>query len=213
MSLKGTWTPILIEKLNVIASEIWATWCYNIELDSFEPNAAPNELTAIFNGNGRWAFNSNLEALGRWTLEETKTESEFALVYNDLIKGMLENDLSIEVDYSDEEAGCGALYRETGVLSSNGETLVYTVSSEENFEHNWTNYMDVMGDTDGFDELVESLCTALGIENDEDDLIASWAEANTYPHCFGFYELDEETQTNFRRLFAVKAGNKKGEKV
>jgi hypothetical protein len=201
MTLKGSWTPALIEKLNIIAQEIWAKWFYNTELDPFNPDAAPEERVSTFNGNGRWAYSSNLENLGRWTSEKIEKQSEFADVFAELIREMKANELVIEVDYFDEEAGLCVLYTESGEISSNGETFKYHESSYQDYDHNWENYMEVTGDEDIFYELVENLCTEIGIsKNDE---VEAWVKENTNPHCIEFKELDDERQAKFKAMFSA----------
>ena len=74
------------------------------------------------------------------------------------------------------------LYRQSGVLPSDGETLAYEVKSEEHLDHNWENYLEVISDTDEFDCLVGSLYEQIVIENDDNGLIERWARVRTYPH-------------------------------
>jgi len=204
MTLKGNWTPKLVEKLNIIADEVWAKWYYDIQLDSFEPTEEnKGALTAIFSANGRWAFNSNLEALGEWTMDDIKKNPETYVVYSELLNGMYENNLTIEVSYSDEESGCLVLYRETGILSSDGEKLKYEVTHDEEFEYNWENYMDVTGETETFYMLVKNLCGRLGPENNKNDLVERWAKVRTYPHSTDFDELNDDIQAEFKALFSI----------
>ena len=204
MKLKGNWIPILVEKLNVIAGEVWAKWYYDIQLDSFEPTEeTKGESTAIFSATGRWAFNSNLEALDNWTKDDAKKNPNIYAVYNDLLKGMYENNLTVEVSYSDEESGCLVLYRETGTLSSDGERLKYEVTHDENFEYNWENYMDVTGETETFYMLVKNLCEQPGLSENKNDLIELWAKNRTYPHSTDFDELDDDMQEEFKKMFQL----------
>ena len=201
MTLKGVWTTALIRDLNMIASEVWAKWYYDIQLDPFDADALQDNQAAAFSGSGRWAFCLNLESLGRWTASEVAAKPEFGAVFNELIIEMQKRGLTIEVSYSDEEGGCLELYSQTGILSSDGETLAYKVTSEENYEYNWENYIEVTGDEDALDMLVESLCEELGLEDDANGMIERWAVARTYPHCMAFDELSEEAQAEFTELF------------
>jgi len=201
MTLKGAWPLALITNLNTIASEIWAKCFYNIELDPFDHAGVQHECSAIFSGNGRWAFHSNMECLGTWTAEEIKEKPEHISIYNELMTGMHENGLTVEVSYSDEEGGCLILYRQDGILSSDGEMLVYQVTSEGHLKYNWENYMDVTGDADQYDSLVESLCEMLGLDNDESGMVGHWAAARTYPHYESYNGLDPDTQSEFKEVF------------
>jgi len=207
MTLKGAWTPALITILNKFASKIWAKWYYNIELDPFDPEETSGEYSATFIGNGRWAFNSNLECIGRWTADEVRDKPEFGPIYCELMSEMHTNGLTIEVSYSDEEGGCLVLYRQDGVLSSDGDMLVYQVTSEENLEYNWENYMDVTGDTDEFYLLVESLCEQLGIETEENGPVEHWTAARTYPHYSDYNDLGTDTKAEFNELFRSMPNN------
>jgi hypothetical protein len=210
MTLIGPWTPALIDRLNTVADRIWANWNYNIQLVTFETEAPQNERSTSFFGNGRWAFCHNMEELGRWTGAEAKEKSEYASIYGELMRGMRENELTIEVSYSDEEGGCLVLYRQNGILSSDGKELAYSVTSEENFEYNWNNYEDVTGDTEDLDLLIASLCEQLGFENDDNGLIERWARVHTYPHCSSYENLGENTQTEFKEAFPNMSGSRLG---
>jgi hypothetical protein len=204
MTLKGAWMPAAIKTLNTIAREIWATWSYGVQLDDFDEESNHGEQTATFYGSGRWAFNSNLECLGRWTTEEITGNPALSAMYNDLMMQMHANGLTIEVSYSDEEGGCQVLYNQTGILSSNGTTLVYEVTFKESVDYNWENFMKVTGDTDLLDELVYSLCKQIGVEDDDDGHIERWAIARTNPHCSDFNQLNEDLQEEFERVFQKK---------
>jgi hypothetical protein len=201
MTLKGTWPPELIECLNVIASEIWAKWYYDIQLDPFDTTEVQGGPPAIFSGNGRWAFESNLEALGRWTADDIEDRPELSAVYNKVLSEMYAHGLTIEASYSDEEGGNLVLYRQTGLISSDGEAFRYEVTSEEIFDYNWENYMDVTDHYEGFNSLVESLCEQLGVEDDENGLIERWAKKRTLPHYSDFDELNDDLKAEFMETF------------
>jgi hypothetical protein len=201
MTLKGDWQPEHVERLNIIAREIWAKWHYDIEMDAFETEDVPYERTASFDANGRWVFRSSLMHLGESMSEAIEDKPELEAIYRELLASMRDSSLTIEVSYSDEEGGCRELYRQTGALSSDGSTLSYSVLSQEDFEYNWENYIDVTGDADAFYMLVESLCGQIGAEEDEDGSIERWAKARTYPHCEEFGMLNEDAQAEFGELF------------
>jgi hypothetical protein len=201
MTLIGPWTPTLIDRLNTIADEIWARWYYDIQLDPFDNESPCGDLTSTFCGNGRWAFCRNMDALGSWMDAEIKEKPQYASICGEFLRGMQENGLTIKVSYSDEESGCLVLYRQTGVLSSDGKKLAYGVTSEENFVYNWDNYIDVTRDTEDLDLLVASLCEHLGIENDDSSGIERWARIHTYPHCTEYEYLGKETQSEFNKAF------------
>jgi hypothetical protein len=201
MTLKGAWPPALVAHLNTIAGGIWAKWHYDIDLEPFDANPSCGGFTSTFNGSGKYAFYRNLQNLGRWTEYEIKEKPEYGSVYGELLRGMRENGLTVEVSYSDEEGGCFVLYRQTGILSSDGRELAYEVTSEENLDYNWDNYEDVTDDTEALASLVESLCGQLGIENDGNGLIERWARVRTYPHCTGYDSLGEDAQAEFKEVF------------
>ena len=201
MTLKGPWEPETVMHLNTIAREIWASWHYDIQIDPFEAEYKQIEPTATFYANGRWTFCSNLESLGNWMTGDVKDKPELNAIYNELLKAMYDNGLTIEVSYSDEESGFLVLYNQTGVLSSDGSTLSYSVTSEENYDYTWENYMDVTGDEDALGLLIDSLCKQLGIKDDEGGLIERWAAMRTTPQCTDFDEISEDAQAEFNKLF------------
>lgn len=203
LTLKWKWTPILIEQLNTIANKIWARFYYAIHLDEFKTTEeSQNDKTASFLGNGRWAFSSNLEYLGEWTEYDIKDNPELCGIYNELLNGMYENDLKMEISYSDEEIGGHVLYQQTGILSSDGKTLIYKVISHKDFDYNWENYMNVI---DNYSEdlyiLAKNLCEQIGISDDDYELVINWASIRTYPHYTKFDILQEDTQAEFMELF------------
>jgi hypothetical protein len=201
MTLKGAWTPELVTTLNTIAEEIWAKWEYGIHLERFETEAFHGDRTATFFGSGRWAFCWNLEALGQWTAGDITPD--IADSYNELLRAMHEDDLTISISYSDVEGGCAVLYTQEGVISSDGAMLTYMMTSEENFDYNSGNYVEVTGDSEGLDSLIESLCEEIGIEKDEGGLIRRWAGARLSPYCSDFEDLDGDTRDEFLALFQV----------
>jgi hypothetical protein len=202
MTLKGAWTPAAISNLNKIASGVWAKWYYDIQLDTFEAEDTSGELTAVFSGNGRWTFDSNLEALDRWTTDDLKDNLGLSESYRDLVSEMHNRDLNIEVSFSDEEGGCMVLYRQDGILSSDGERLSYTVTSEEHFNYNWKNYIEVTGDEDVLYELVQNLCRHLEVDEDEDSYIKCWVMDRTSPHSYDLGSLSDEQQAEFNEMFS-----------
>jgi len=205
-TLTGSWTPAQIKLLNTIAEKVWAKWHYDITLDAFEVDGTESKPSASFNGSGRWALCWNLEAIDRWTLDDVKDDAELRTVYSELLREMHENDLTIEVSYSDEEGGNLVLYRATGTMSSDGETLEYVQSSEENFDYNWKNYMEITGDTGNFDSLIESLCEQVGAKSDRDGAIKGWILANTQPYMSSFDDLDEDDVAKFQKAFRGMQG-------
>ena len=198
MKLTGNWTAELIKTLNTLARDIWGSWHYDIQMEAFDVDTINSyEQSTAFLGNGRWAFNSNLECLGKWMEEEIKENPAFRGMYYSLLSGMHTNQLQIEVSYTDEEGGCQVLYNETGVLSSDGKTLVYQVIEVDNYDYTWENYIETTGDEDELKYLISNLCEHLGIEKDEAGLVEQWVLARTYPHTSEFRWLSEELQTEF----------------
>ena len=99
MTLRGDWTWDLITQFKKIASEVWAQGFYNIQLGDCDPAEYYDDVIPVisFCGSGRWAFESTLEHLGDWTDEEVRDKPELKTAYEELLSGMYENDLKIEL--------------------------------------------------------------------------------------------------------------------
>lgn len=128
MTLKGAWTPELVEKFNAISRGMWGQFYYCIDIVPFVVNE--DTLSSPFFGHGKWTFTNSLEHLGLWTKGKSEKNSVFITIHRDLIKKMQADGLIVEVEFTDEERSFSVHYTETGVLSSNGEMLVYTVLTE-----------------------------------------------------------------------------------
>jgi hypothetical protein len=200
MTLKGAWKPKAIKHLNTIARELWMTWTYGLELDEFEAYGVQFEKSSAFFGNGRWSFRNSLKYLGEWTADEAKENPGIEQAYNELLHEMHVNGLKIGISFTDEESGNLLLYSQSGVLTSDGKTLVYNVSSEEDHDFNWETYLREGDDPETFNMLVESLCVQRGIDN-ENSLVERWAMERTYPLSMSFDGLDDDTQAEFNELF------------
>jgi hypothetical protein len=207
MSLTGDWKRGQIDTLNKIADKVWRSWGYNIDV-SDEFGADTERLSSAFLGNGRWAFELNLEYLGAWT-ENGVADGypELLPAYKTLLADMEANGLSIDVSFSDEEGGCEVLYKQEGVLKACDGSLVYEKNFTEQFEYNWRNVIDVAEEGGSFNELVAALAEHAGIPESDAQEIEAWAMENTYPHSFSFDCLDDEQQADFTNRFC-RADNK-----
>ena len=205
MKLKGDWMPELIEKLNTISQTVWTSWHYDISIDPFETKKTKMHKPVSLCGSGRCIFETNLNHAGQWTAEDINEEPELAAVYNTLLAGMHEKDLSIKVSYTNAEPGCMVLYRQTGVMSSDGTALVYTINSNKSYKYNWKNYLELYDDCFEFEELVEDLFDHTELDIDQIDLIEQWAMKRTLPLCSEFNHMSDATQAEFLETFGKPA--------
>jgi hypothetical protein len=200
MTLKGAWPISSVTSLNTIARELWAEWTYDIQFDAFDADTVHNEQSSSFSGSGRWTFQKNLEYLGDWTADEVKNKPNAALAYSELICLMCADELTIEVSFTDEENGDQVFYSQTGILSSDGKTLLYAITSNDDHDYDWDTYMKVGDDTEAFKLLVESLCEQIGVA-DQNSMVVKWAMIRTTPQAADFEELNDFIQEEFKALF------------
>lgn len=107
-----------------------------------------------FSGCGRWSFSGVLDSLDEWTRDwiETNPDSDHPLTseqYQLFLKRMEENDLSIWLEFDDEDFGNFEIH-ESGTLSVEENRLNYDVYDRHDIEHDWKDF-----DRSHFDKAVE----------------------------------------------------------
>ena len=132
MTLKGNWN----EEDIAIFQPVLDSWTfygqYGIQHCG---KLLPENPKADFYGCGRWGFSSILESFHEWTLDWIKNENSLTQEqYDAFLKNMYEKDLEIEMHFTDEDE---FYVEETGVFTSDGEELIYTVINCDNVEYTW----------------------------------------------------------------------------
>jgi len=208
MILEGNWSREDIDCLETISKEHWSKWYYNIELEDFDEICG--EISANFYGTGRWTFQSNLEALDRWT-KDTDDEKILSALKS-LLENMQKKSLEIKIMYTDEEGGCLVLYESEATITSNGSDFIYEEGNSTHYEYNLKNYCEVTNDNEMANALAADLCDKVGISHNNgtftDDnyhIIVEWLFANKeiMPHYWSFDELDEDLQNSFLEFAGV----------
>ena len=85
-------------------------------------------LSFIMWGSGRWTYQTNLEHMPQWLIDGTAHEPKKNKMLHSLInipedlmalsKVMYERGLTVEIEFVDEETGCGVFYEENGVIKA-----------------------------------------------------------------------------------------------
>jgi len=150
-TLCGTWSDEMIKRANILRDE-WGDWYYNTIIDE-EFNAEQTEYS--FLGSGRWAYCWNLESLGTWTKNDA--EDKVLKAYIELCRDMEKNGAYIQIDYADDECGCGVLYEATARISAKDGEFVYEEIECENYEYTPENLIKLHFYED-IDDFLESNC-------------------------------------------------------
>ena len=135
ITLKGSWTQKAIDAFIPVLDSWEFYGQYGIQ--SYYSELSLKNKTTKFCGCGRWSFSGTLESFDDWTRDWIKTnpDSNHPLTteqYNEFLKIMSDKKLKIEITFEDEEEGVGFRVKETGVFTSDGESLCYeTISCEE----------------------------------------------------------------------------------
>ena len=135
IKLKGSWTKKAIDAFKPVLD----SWSFDGECGIQDCNSelSLKNKTTNFNGCGRLSFSNTLDSFDDWTRDWIKANPDSnhpltAEQYNEFLKIMSDNDLKIEITFEDEEEGCGFRVNETGVFTSDGESLCYkTISCEQ----------------------------------------------------------------------------------
>ena len=147
ITLKGEWTQAALDAFMPVL-DMWEFYgqygiqsCGGFDLD---------HPTASFYGCGRWSFTGTLSEFEDWTrswLKDQPKNQKGELIhpltaeqYENFLQIMHDNDLSIEIDFEDEEEGFGFHDHEIGVFTSDGERLNYEVIFCEPVIPSWDDY-------------------------------------------------------------------------
>ena len=140
ITLKGDWTQKAIDAFKPVLDS-WAFYGeYGIQ--SYYSDLSLKNKTTGFYGCGRWSFSGTLESFDDWTRDWIKTNpaSKHPLTaeqYDEFLQIMCDKNLKIEITFEDDEEGVGFRVEETGVFTSDGESLYYETISCENIEDTW----------------------------------------------------------------------------
>ncbi len=135
IALKGNWTQQAIDAFKPVLKSWEFYGEYGIQ-DCRNELSLENKTTEFY-GCGRWSFSGTLDSFDDWTRDWIKTNPDenhplTAEQYNEFLRIMCDNDLKIEMTFEDEEEGFGFRVNETGVFTSDGESLCYkTISCEQ----------------------------------------------------------------------------------
>ncbi len=144
--LEGNWTQEALDAFEPVLDmwefygEYGIQWCGGFTLD---------KLKAEFYGCGRWSFSGTLDSFDDWTRSwlKDKPERNGKLIhslteeqYSNFLKLMKDNDLSIKIDFEDEEEGFGFREHEVGEFISDGERIMYNQISCEEIIPSWNDY-------------------------------------------------------------------------
>ena len=204
ITLKGSWTQKAIDAFIPVLDSWEFYGQYGIQ--SYYIELSLKNKTTKFYGCGRWSFSGTLESFDDWTRDWIKTnpKSNHPLTteqYNEFLKIMSDKKLKIEITFEDEEEGMGFRVNETGVFTSDGESLYYeTISCEEE------NYEEDSWESLGY----ENFNAAVGffsqfVVNPDKKELQKWVKAFVLPNdCYGYtdketniYEFLEENFTEF----------------
>ena len=99
------------------------------------------ETHLSFEGEGRWLYDTNLNNMHNWLVEEL--DDKMLKVYHELLDYMKNTHKVIMVEYIDDEFGCEVLCEVEGVLkayaSDDGVALEYESCSRENYDYTRSN--------------------------------------------------------------------------
>ncbi len=191
ITLKGSWTQKAIDAFIPVLDSWEFYGQYGIQ--SYYSELSLKNKTTKFYGCGRWSFSGTLESFDDWTRDWIKTnpDSNHPLTteqYNEFLKIVSDKKLKIEITFEDEEEGVGFRVKETGVFTSDGESLCYETISceEENYEEDsW----ESLG-CENFDAAVDFF--AQFIVNPDKKELQKWVKAFVLPDKCYLYK-DEET--------------------
>lgn len=87
-----------------------------------------------FEADGRWTFLSTLDSglNPKWWNKSTSA-------MHDLYLKILKDQPEIEIEFTDEEAGCEVLYQETVIITTKNNKLVLNVTAEKDFDYTLPN--------------------------------------------------------------------------
>lgn len=146
-------------------------WCDTISLES---------PSAEFYGSGRWSFTGTLESFDDWTRDWIKNgpaDTSHPLTqeqYDRFLTLLHEQDLSIFVEFDDNEEGFGFNEHETGSFISDGESLCYEVFSCEANTAEWKDF----GKT-AFDAAVDFFLSFLS--HPDESPVRAWVRKHVTP--------------------------------
>lgn len=230
MELIGKWSKKEITILTRLIHSL-SYGCYTTELASNDYKEALKDLLETksvgFSGNGRWAFQCNLEYMNRWLVNTSEIHyNEFIEAHQHqdwnetyeqyqknrqwILTQMQKKQLKILWEFVDFEPGCGVLYSQIGEHEAelNPETneleFVYKEISTENYPCNLKHYVSIYceGDTEAVNDTVYDI---LKLYNKEDKFFKDVHDVITnHPNYFDlgvwtYYEKKTDIPIELRR--------------
>ena len=189
ITLKGNWTQKAIDAFKPVLDS-WAFYGQYGIYDYHNELSLKNKTTGFF-GCGRWDFSGTLDSFDDWTRDWIKTNPDSnhpltAEQYDEFLKIMFDKKLKIEITFTDEEEGVGFRVNETGVFTSDGESLYYETISCEDVEDTW----ESLG-CESFDAAVDFF--AQFVVNPDKKELQKWVKEHVMPNdCYNYVEIGEE---------------------
>ena len=204
ITLKGDWTQKAIDAFKPVLDS-WAFYGqygihdYNNEL------SLKNKTTGFY-GCGRWDFSGTLDSFDDWTRDWIKTNpaSKHPLTaeqYDEFLQIMCDKNLKIEITFTDDkEDGNFFNIKETGVFTSDGESLSYETISCESTKDTW----ESLG-CENFDAAV-NFFAQFAVNPDKKEL-QKWAKEFTLPNNCYRADFCEFLEDNFMDFPFVKCSD------
>lgn len=136
LTLQGPWNAEDI----ALFIPVLDTWQFHGQygIQSYYTKLSVQHMSTDFDGCGRWSFSGTVESFDEWTRDWIRNEGTLTQEqYDSLLRIMQKKDLSIHMEFDDEEEGVGFNIHETGVLTSDGECLSYEVLSHGGQQSTW----------------------------------------------------------------------------
>lgn len=136
LTLRGPWS----EEDIALFVPVLDTWQFYGEygIQSYDTKLSTRHMSTGFYGCGRWSFSGTVASFDEWTRDWIKNRGPLTQEqYNALLRVMQEKELSILIEFDDDEEGVGFAIHETGVLTSDGECLNYEILSHGGQQSTW----------------------------------------------------------------------------
>lgn len=136
LTLQGPWGVEDITRFVPVLD----TWKFYGEygIQSYDTRLSVRHMSTGFYGCGRWSFSGTVASFDEWTRDWIKNRGPLTQEqYNTLLQVMQEKELSILIEFDDNEEGFGFAIHETGVMTSDGECLNYEMLSHGGQQSTW----------------------------------------------------------------------------
>ena len=136
LTLQGPWGVEDIARFVPVLD----TWKFYGEygIQSYDTRLSVRHMSTGFYGCGRWSFSGTVASFDEWTRDWIKNRGPLTQEqYNTLLQVMQEKELSILIEFNDNEEGFGFAIHETGVMTSDCECLNYEMLSHGGQQSTW----------------------------------------------------------------------------